>query len=77
MPDAGRPSEQEGEFYISASGSPLEQRTRVLKSGDSFAIFDGLLRPRQTQAPAAGKTSSLSRGTFRRLCQTQGENPTF
>ena len=28
------------EFYISASGSPLEARTRTLKHDDSFAIFD-------------------------------------
>jgi glycogen debranching enzyme len=28
------------QFYISASGSPLEQRTRTLKHDDTFAIFD-------------------------------------
>src|SRR5260221_14551266 len=40
MPDAGRPADHESDpFYISASGG-VEQRTRVLKSGDSFAIFD-------------------------------------
>src|SRR5262245_5534960 len=39
--------ELEGEFYIPANSSPADLATRVLKEGDTFAIFDrhGDIRP--------------------------------
>jgi glycogen debranching enzyme len=40
MPEALPLEDDTNQFYISASGSPLEQQTRTLKHGNSFAIFD-------------------------------------
>src|SRR5258706_14924101 len=37
MPDV---HEHESQYYISATGSPLEQRQLALQHDDSFAIFD-------------------------------------
>src|SRR5436190_10303311 len=39
--------EVEGEFYIPATSSPADLSTRVLKDGETFAIFDrhGDIRP--------------------------------
>jgi glycogen debranching enzyme len=41
MPEALPPGDDDAyQFYIFASGSPIEQQTRTLKHGNSFAIFD-------------------------------------
>ena len=75
MPDAARPSEHEGEFYISASGSPLEQRTRVLKSGDSFAIFDAHGDIPRSSRLAAGLFHRDTRYLSRLEVRINGETP--
>jgi glycogen debranching enzyme len=56
MPDeaARPPSGKAQEFYISASGSPLEARTRTLKHDDSFAIFDAYGDIPEAERIAAG-----------------------
>jgi glycogen debranching enzyme len=46
-PESGQPSAETGPYHILAASSPADEQTRVLKHGDTFAVFDshGDVRP--------------------------------
>ena len=77
MPDeAARPSDGDAQgFYISASGSPLEARTRTLKHDDSFAIFDAYGDIPESERIAAGFYHRDTRYLSQLELRINGERP--
>jgi glycogen debranching enzyme len=63
------------EFYISASGSPLEARTRTLKHDDSFAIFDAYGDIPESERIAAGFYYRDTRYLSQLELRINGEQP--
>ncbi|MEJ0070799.1 MAG: glycogen debranching N-terminal domain-containing protein [Pseudomonadota bacterium] len=75
MPEAFPPEDDAYQFYISASGSPLEQHTRTLKHGNSFAIFDAQGDIPRSKRVAAGLFHRDTRYLSHLRLRINGERP--
>jgi glycogen debranching enzyme len=73
--DDGGDKSDGDQFYISASGSPLEQRTRTLKHGDTFAIFDAHGDVPEIERLAAGLYHRDTRYLSQLELRLYGERP--
>lgn len=76
MPDVrDQAADNADQFYISASGSPLEARTRTLKQNDTFAIFDAYGDVPESDRIAAGIYHHDTRYLSQLELRLNGERP--